>query len=144
MDQWGVGRKGFDDGLVILFDLNAERHVPRPGPAVRRPRVTAPSSCPTRSASRSTRTTCCRCSSGATSTARCWWRWTRSTPPRRPSTPRALTFFRHPQRGARPARRAAAVRAASSAARCSPGTATVATPSTSTTRRSTSRRRRPA
>jgi uncharacterized membrane protein YgcG len=22
MDQWGVGRKGFDDGLVILFDLN--------------------------------------------------------------------------------------------------------------------------
>ena len=21
MDQWGVGRKGFDDGLVILFDL---------------------------------------------------------------------------------------------------------------------------
>ena len=24
MDQWGVGRKGFDDGLVILFDLNAD------------------------------------------------------------------------------------------------------------------------
>jgi uncharacterized membrane protein YgcG len=23
MDQWGVGRKGFDDGLVILFDLHA-------------------------------------------------------------------------------------------------------------------------
>jgi len=23
MDQWGVGRKGFDDGLVILFDLDA-------------------------------------------------------------------------------------------------------------------------
>src|SRR5690348_16864232 len=22
MDQWGVGRKGFDDGLVILFNLN--------------------------------------------------------------------------------------------------------------------------
>jgi uncharacterized membrane protein YgcG len=22
MDQWGIGRKGFDDGLVILFDLN--------------------------------------------------------------------------------------------------------------------------
>ncbi len=22
MDQWGVGRKGFDDGLVILFELN--------------------------------------------------------------------------------------------------------------------------
>ena len=22
MDQWGVGRRGFDDGLVILFDLN--------------------------------------------------------------------------------------------------------------------------
>ena len=22
MDQWGVGRKGFDDGLVILFDLD--------------------------------------------------------------------------------------------------------------------------
>src|SRR5262249_40549925 len=21
MDQWGVGRKGFDDGLVILFDM---------------------------------------------------------------------------------------------------------------------------
>jgi uncharacterized membrane protein YgcG len=24
MDQWGVGRKGFDDGLVILFDLNRD------------------------------------------------------------------------------------------------------------------------
>src|SRR5205085_8489650 len=24
MDQWGVGRKGIDDGLVILFDLNRE------------------------------------------------------------------------------------------------------------------------
>jgi uncharacterized membrane protein YgcG len=23
MDQWGVGRKGFDDGLVILFDMQA-------------------------------------------------------------------------------------------------------------------------
>ena len=21
MDQWGVGRKGFDDGLVVLFDM---------------------------------------------------------------------------------------------------------------------------
>ncbi len=27
MDQWGIGRKGFDDGLVILFDLdNTRRH----------------------------------------------------------------------------------------------------------------------
>ena len=27
MDQWGVGRKGFDDGLVILFDMQANlRH----------------------------------------------------------------------------------------------------------------------
>lgn len=25
MDQWGVGRKGFDDGLVILFDLDRSR-----------------------------------------------------------------------------------------------------------------------
>jgi uncharacterized membrane protein YgcG len=25
MDQWGVGRKGFDDGLVILFDLDRTR-----------------------------------------------------------------------------------------------------------------------
>ncbi len=25
MDQWGVGRKGFDDGLVILFDLEPSR-----------------------------------------------------------------------------------------------------------------------
>ena len=25
MDQWGVGRKGFDDGLVILFDLDPSR-----------------------------------------------------------------------------------------------------------------------
>jgi uncharacterized protein len=24
MDQWGVGRKGFDDGLVILFDMQAD------------------------------------------------------------------------------------------------------------------------
>jgi uncharacterized membrane protein YgcG len=27
MDHWGVGRKGFDDGLVIMFDMNASlRH----------------------------------------------------------------------------------------------------------------------
>ncbi len=27
IDQWGIGRKGFDDGLVILFDLdNSKRH----------------------------------------------------------------------------------------------------------------------
>ena len=27
MDQWGVGRKGFDDGLVILFDMETNlRH----------------------------------------------------------------------------------------------------------------------
>ena len=38
MDQWGVGRKGFDDGLVILFDLDDEP-APRPGPALRRPRL---------------------------------------------------------------------------------------------------------
>ncbi len=25
MDQWGVGRKGFDDGLVILYDLDPSR-----------------------------------------------------------------------------------------------------------------------
>ena len=25
MDQWGVGRKGFDDGLVILFDMQDNR-----------------------------------------------------------------------------------------------------------------------
>jgi uncharacterized membrane protein YgcG len=25
MDQWGIGRKGFDDGLVILFDLEENR-----------------------------------------------------------------------------------------------------------------------
>ena len=25
MDQWGVGRRGFDDGLVILFDLDSTR-----------------------------------------------------------------------------------------------------------------------
>lgn len=25
MDQWGVGRKGFDDGLVILFDLTPDK-----------------------------------------------------------------------------------------------------------------------
>ena len=24
MDQWGVGRAGFDDGLVILFDLHED------------------------------------------------------------------------------------------------------------------------
>jgi uncharacterized membrane protein YgcG len=25
MDQWGVGRRGFDDGLVVLFDLTQDR-----------------------------------------------------------------------------------------------------------------------
>ena len=25
MNQWGVGRKGFDDGLVILFDMQDNR-----------------------------------------------------------------------------------------------------------------------
>ena len=33
MDQWGVGRRGFDDGLVILYDLNTSRSS-RPGPAL--------------------------------------------------------------------------------------------------------------
>ena len=38
MDQWGVGRKGFDDGLVILLRPRREPP-PRPGPALRRPRL---------------------------------------------------------------------------------------------------------
>ena len=35
MNQWGVGREGFDDGLVILFDMQANLPA-RPGLAVRR------------------------------------------------------------------------------------------------------------
>ena len=38
MDQWGVGRKGFDDGLVDLLRHGAEPRA-RPGPAVRGARV---------------------------------------------------------------------------------------------------------
>ena len=26
MNQWGVGRKGFDDGLVIMFDMRSSLH----------------------------------------------------------------------------------------------------------------------
>ena len=32
IDQWGVGRQGFDDGMAIFFNL--DRRVPRPGAAV--------------------------------------------------------------------------------------------------------------
>ncbi len=38
IDQWGVGRKGFDDGMVIFFDIDPSRRA-RPGPVVRRARV---------------------------------------------------------------------------------------------------------
>ena len=38
IDQWGIGRAGFNDGLVIFFDLDPTTRA-RPGPAVRRARV---------------------------------------------------------------------------------------------------------
>ena len=38
IDQWGVGRKGFDDGLAIFFDFEPGRSS-RAGPALRRARV---------------------------------------------------------------------------------------------------------
>ena len=41
MDQWGVGRRGFDDGLVILYDLDTSaastaRSSSMPGPDIAR------------------------------------------------------------------------------------------------------------
>ena len=46
MDQWGVGRKGIDDGLVILFDLDPSldhgQVILYGGPATGRPTSTTP------------------------------------------------------------------------------------------------------
>ena len=38
IDQWGIGREGFDDGMVIFFDMDPEPPA-RPGPAVRGSRL---------------------------------------------------------------------------------------------------------
>ena len=53
INQWGVGRKGFDDGLAILWNTNrdavpARRQRQRPGPALRRRPAIRRRTCPTR------------------------------------------------------------------------------------------------
>ena len=94
MDQWGVGRAGL---------RRRPRHPVRPPRG--RPRATArcsctpapatpPSSCRTRSARRSSTTTCCRCSARATSTARCWPRCSKVDAAATPEHAAQLNFFR--------------------------------------------------
>ena len=143
MDQWGVGRRGFDDGLVILFDLREDdpchgqvQLYAGPGYAAtflsnaERQAIFENDMLPLLSA--------------ATSTARCSRRWRRSTRRRRRSTPRSSTSsgilnavlgLLVAPLAVRADRRRRADRVVS---------ATAATRSTSTTRRSTSRPRRPA
>ena len=110
MDQWGVGRRGFDDGLVILFDLREDdpchgqvqlyagpgyrREVPlqlrAPGGVRERHAAAAQALRPRR-----------RAAHGHPA----------STRRRRRSTPRQLNLFRILNAVARPAGRAARVRA---------------------------------
>ena len=68
IDQWGIGREGFDDGMVIFFDMDPSLEHGQvqlyAAPASRRP------ICRTPSARRSTRTTCSRSSGRPSSTKR--------------------------------------------------------------------------
>ena len=59
MDQWGVGRRGIDDGLVILYDLDSSGTA-RPGAALRRRRLRRVLPRRRTSARRSSTTPCCR------------------------------------------------------------------------------------
>ena len=112
MDQWGVGRAGVNDGLVILFDLDttlkhgqvqlyAGLRVRRAVPHARR----APGDL--------RRGRCCRCSRAATSTRRCWSalgegrdrrRSTRRRPGHRPAAASRRSTRRRPARRSRPPR----------------------------------------
>ena len=85
IDQWGIGRAGFDDGMVIFFDLD---------PSLEHGQVQLYAAPGFEAAflSNSERqaifeTTCCRGCATPTSTARCGSPATRSMPPRPRSTP---------------------------------------------------------
>ena len=88
-------------------------------------------------------TTCCRCSSSATSTARSWWPSTRSMPRATPEHAADAPAARQVDADRRPRRRARCCSCCSSAGRLGTGCASAGTRSTSTTRRSSCRRRRP-
>ena len=72
IDQWGVGRAGFDDGLAIMWNTNRRA---APGATVTvlrstRRRWSRRSACPTTNGRRSSTTTCCRSCASATRTER--------------------------------------------------------------------------
>jgi hypothetical protein len=87
IDQWGVGRKGFDDGLAILFDMDE-----RSGSHGQVQLYAAPgyAAAYLSNAERQAvfETTCCRDCVPATWTAPCSRRCAGSTRRPRPSTPR--------------------------------------------------------
>ena len=77
MDQWGVGRRGIDDGLVILFDLDSSRRA-RPGAALRRRRLRVVLPLDGRAAGDLRRRDAAGARAPATSTARRSLAWPRS------------------------------------------------------------------
>ena len=142
MDQWGVGRRGFDDGLVILFDLkpNDTCHGQvqlYAGPGYRAKFLS--------NADRQSiyENEMLPLLARATSTARCWWRWQEVDNAATPEHAASLNFFRllNAVLGllVAPLGFVLIVGAALLA-----GTGTATTRCTSTTRRSTCRHPRPA
>ena len=78
MDQWGVGRAGVNDGLVILFDLKESDPCHGQVQMYAGEGYRGDLAVQRGPAARSSRTTCCRCCASATWTARCWRPSTRS------------------------------------------------------------------
>ena len=68
IDQWGIGRKGFDDGLAILFDMDIPSGTTARSSCTPR-RATGPRTSPTASDRRSSSRTCCPGCGPATWTA---------------------------------------------------------------------------
>ena len=143
IDQWGIGREGFDDGMVILYDLH--RH-PATGrcSSTRRP-ATRPPSCRTRSARRSSS------SEMLPSPARLRLRRARrrgdgraSTRPRPPTTRSDLQLARQVDAAAGLVARAAPAPRAGRLGRLELAALRTRPRATSTTPRSSCRRRRPA
>ena len=140
MDQWGVGRRGFDDGLVILFDLHEN------DPCHGQVQLYAGPGFASRFLSNDERQAIYedqmlpllkRCDlDGALLVA-----MQKVDAAATPEHAAVAQLLPAPQRGAGSPDRPAPVHPAGRASRWSPGSATDATRSTSTTRRSTSRRR---
>ena len=137
IDQWGIGRAGFNDGLVIFFDLRPNLAA-RPGPALRRARASRPPTCRTASARRSSTNDMLPLPARRPTSTRALavGPRARSMPRRRPSTPAQLQTRPPGQRRARAGRRADRVHGPVGLGVLSTGGASARTRSTSTTRRS--------